>query len=326
MVELSEKVKFGVTHTGSFLSFAEEPHLYLEIHSQVGNSENFRFQDVPQLADTIRSKARDYINKNLVSPYKHAFRLAWPRSWWPEGTRHFYRSETHDSTKGGNRGPKNDRKHKKSSFGHDNGQRDSSNASNSSAPEMHPAGKHHSNMAPIGSKEGHSPEFDHNERQYQELKTPLRDSVYEEEEEDDDEDESEDGQAQLYTPFSSRSPHGYEKEQSSQTHKALHDSFGDHELTGVHSDEDGDEEDDDDCEEEEEEEEHLITITTTDKESGKTTRRTYNSHNMPDSKFMGSLLDTVDKSRNQDAGSERDSYVDGSGYENAGIRREIWAT
>ena len=48
---------------------------------------------------------------------------------------------------------------------------------------------------------------------------------------------------------------------------------------------------------------------------------------MPDSKFMGSLLDTVDKEvGNQDAGSERDSYVDGSGYENAGIDEKFGAT
>ena len=211
------------------------------------------FKDVPQLADTIRSKARDYINKNLVSPYKHAFRLAGHAHGGPKvhvifiAVRHMTVQKV---VIGAQKMIESIRRVVSDMI---TAKETAVMRPDSGAPEMHPAGKHHSNMAPIGSKEGHSPEFDHNERQHQELKTPLRDSVYEEEEEDDDEDESEDGQAQLYTPFSSRSPHGYEKEQSSQTHKALHDSFGDHELTGLHSDEDGDEEDDDDCEEEEEE-------------------------------------------------------------------------
>lgn len=97
-LELQGTCQFGVTHTSSFFSFAEEPHLFMNIKSEVGNSDSFKLLDVPQLSDLIRSKLRSFVKRKLVYPSKHQFRLAWPRAWWPKGTEHFYSGSSETST------------------------------------------------------------------------------------------------------------------------------------------------------------------------------------------------------------------------------------
>jgi len=90
VLELSGSCQFGMRHSGSFFSFLEEPHLYVNIRSEVGNSAHFKLLDVPQLSSVIRQKLRSFITKKLVSPNQFVFRLPHPRAWWPKGTEFFF--------------------------------------------------------------------------------------------------------------------------------------------------------------------------------------------------------------------------------------------
>jgi hypothetical protein len=90
VLELTGRCQFGLRHSSSFFGFLEEPHLYVNIRTEVGNSEHFKLLDVPQLSSVIRKKMKSYITKKLVAPYKHHFRLPHPRAWWPKGTSTFF--------------------------------------------------------------------------------------------------------------------------------------------------------------------------------------------------------------------------------------------
>ena len=79
--ELRGTVRFGCHRSNSFLLFEEMPHVLISASSEVG--ERFRI-DVAALSDLAVGKIRKAIRNRLVSPNSHAFRLIWPRSWWPE--------------------------------------------------------------------------------------------------------------------------------------------------------------------------------------------------------------------------------------------------
>ena len=94
VLELTGSCRIGMSHSSSFFGFLEEPHLYVNIRSEIGNSEHFKLLDVPQLSAVIRQKMKSYITKKLVSPNKHHFRLPHPRAWWPKGTGTFFSSSS----------------------------------------------------------------------------------------------------------------------------------------------------------------------------------------------------------------------------------------
>ena len=82
LVEISGRIKLGVRHSHSFISFLEEPLTRFSIDSSLGN-DSFKVSNIPQLSDFIIRKLDSFISKRLVSPNGHKFRLVWPRSWWP---------------------------------------------------------------------------------------------------------------------------------------------------------------------------------------------------------------------------------------------------
>ena len=82
LVEISGRIKLGVRHSHSFISFLEEPLTRFSIDSSLGN-DSFKVSNIPQLSDFIIRKLDSFISRRLVSPNGHKFRLVWPRSWWP---------------------------------------------------------------------------------------------------------------------------------------------------------------------------------------------------------------------------------------------------
>lgn len=83
LVEISGRVRFGVDHGSSFVSFLEDPLTRFAVHTEVGG-DSFKLKDIPKLSDFIVKKLKDFILKKLVHPKAHRFRLIWPRNWWPE--------------------------------------------------------------------------------------------------------------------------------------------------------------------------------------------------------------------------------------------------
>ena len=80
LVEISGRIKLGVRHSHSFVSFLEEPLTRFSIDSSLGN-DSFKVSNIPQLSDFIIRKLDSFISRRLVSPNGHKFRLVWPRSW-----------------------------------------------------------------------------------------------------------------------------------------------------------------------------------------------------------------------------------------------------
>jgi hypothetical protein len=99
VLELTGSCQIGVLHSRSFFTFLEEPHLYVNIRSEVGNSDQFKLLDVPQLGNLIRVKLHSFITKKMVSPNKHYFRLPHPRAWWPKGTEDFFTGSSNQKSK-----------------------------------------------------------------------------------------------------------------------------------------------------------------------------------------------------------------------------------
>lgn len=83
LVEISGRVRFGVSHSSSYVTFLEEPHTRFAVHSEVGG-DSFKVKDIPKLSEYIVKKLKDFILRRFVHPSSHRFRLIWPRNWWPE--------------------------------------------------------------------------------------------------------------------------------------------------------------------------------------------------------------------------------------------------
>jgi hypothetical protein len=98
LVEISGRVRFGVDHGSSFVSFLEDPMTRFAVHTEVGG-DSFKLKDIPKLSDFIVKKLKDFILKKLVHPKAHRFRLIWPRNWWPEDTQGGFTSTSAGSSK-----------------------------------------------------------------------------------------------------------------------------------------------------------------------------------------------------------------------------------
>lgn len=108
LVEISGRVRFGVDHGSSFVSFLEDPLTRFAVHTEVGG-DSFKLKDIPKLSDFIVKKLKDFILKKLVHPKAHRFRLIWPRNWWPEDTQGgFTSSSTANSNSSSNSSEKPD--------------------------------------------------------------------------------------------------------------------------------------------------------------------------------------------------------------------------
>mmetsp|Transcript_13452 Transcript_13452/g.14612 ORF Transcript_13452/g.14612 Transcript_13452/m.14612 type:complete len:1345 (+) Transcript_13452:203-4237(+) len=83
--ELSGRIRFGVERSYSFLSFLKNPTTRISVRSEVGG-DKYKLKDIPQISDFIVKKLKKFIQKKIVHPHSHKFRLIWPRNWWPEGT------------------------------------------------------------------------------------------------------------------------------------------------------------------------------------------------------------------------------------------------
>jgi hypothetical protein len=73
LVEISGRIKLGVRHSHSFVSFLEEPHTRFSVLSGLG-SDSFKLNDIPTLSTFIVRKLESFISRRFVHPNGHKFR------------------------------------------------------------------------------------------------------------------------------------------------------------------------------------------------------------------------------------------------------------